>query len=1387
MKIPARSKLRCVWILGLLVGVSFSRIAYAEPNAARNGEYQSAIKPLLERYCQDCHSGKSAEAEVDLAAFQKSADVRKDLKTWLKVRRMLGSAQMPPKEAPQPGEKEASRMKNWVRDFLAEEAKANAGDPGPVLLRRLSNAEYTYTIRDLTDVETLDPTREFPVDGAAGEGFTNTGSGQGMSPALLQKYLDAAKAVSKHIVFLPDGIRFSPHTTRRDHTDELLARIQAFYRQFTEDGGGQAINLQGIKFNTNQGGRLPLTKYLAAMLAERERLKREPSAIRAVARERSLNAKYLAILWKALSEESRGSSFYLQSLRSNWQAAQPEDAGLLEAEIAALQNQLWKFNSIGHIGREGGAKAWMEPVSPLAAKRELRVPLQTTTANSDVTVYLAVGDLGDGSEGDDVVLERPRIEFPAGSSGTAKSPIMLRDACRLIGKVTQLQTDELKRTEDYLTAVADLRDLSKTVAEVAKARNLNADLLANWMKWAGFRKTGKPVIAGHFAKKLTKVQGFDAINGWGGNEGTSLLTNRSDQPISFLTLTVPARGVAVHPWPKQEAAVAWRSPVETRVEIEGFVADADNKCGNGAAWRLELLTETGPSVLASGTIDNGGRSEFHIKNTVDVQPGDVVFLVVNARDGNHVCDTTHISWTIRETAGAKRVWVLAKDIVDKISAGNPLPDSLGHKDVWHFFNPASQKKKGSTIPANSALANWRAAVIHEVSSEIQRQHASRVQSAMLTKHENSLSEADQNLRQQLRDWKGPLDWLGIESDRMAGDWEYALDPKLFGKRLDGSSLPEADLCIKAPQVLAIRLPADLAKDGVFVTSARLDEKTGQSGSVQIQAQTSKPKGKELPLAAPILIGKSELVRRRVEKAMREFRDLFPPALCYARIVPVDEVVTLTLFYREDDQLKRLMLSDEQAARLDRLWDELFFVSQEPLKLVVAFEQISEFATQDRPDLVKAFAPMQQPIEERAEAFRRRRIASEPAHVAGVLTLADRAWRRPLTNLEKESLQGFYRSLRENRTSHEEAIRLMLARVLTSPAFLYKLETQPAGKEPLPVSDLELATRLSYFLWSSLPDETLRRLAQKDVLHEEKNLREETRRMLKHTRTRRLAVQFACQWLHLRDFDKTTEKNEALYPEFAQVKRDMSEETIRFFEEMFQENGSILDLLTADYAFLNERLAKHYGVPGVRGSKWRRVNGIKAQGRGGVLGMASFLASQSGASRTSPILRGNWIYETLLGERLPRPPANVPVLPEQVPPGLTARQLIEHHSSQPACAKCHSRIDPYGFSLEQFDAIGRTRPKKVDARTKLPHGKMIEGLDGLRSYLSVDRKDDVVEQFCRKLLGFALGRELELSDEPLLKEMKSKLEANDYQFHAAVETIVTSPQFQRIRGRDMPTE
>jgi hypothetical protein len=295
---------------------------------------------------------------------------------------------------------------------------------------------------------------------------------------------------------------------------------------------------------------------------------------------------------------------------------------------------------------------------------------------------------------------------------------------------------------------------------------------------------------------------------------------------------------------------------------------------------------------------------------------------------------------------------------------------------------------------------------------------------------------------------------------------------------------------------------------------------------------------------------------------------------------------------------------------------------------------------------------------------------------------------------------------------------------------------------------------------------------------------QSQRMLADPRSRRMAIEFACQWLHVRGFDKNDEKNEKLFPEFVDLRSAMYKETVLFFEDLFKNNGSVLDIIAADYTFLNEQLAKHYGITGVVGPEWRKVGGLHEHGRGGILAMASTLAVNSGASRTSPILRGNWVYETLLGKQLPKPPVGVPVLPESVPKDLTARQLIELHSSAVNCAKCHALIDPYGFALEQYDVLGRKRERSVDTKTRLPDQMEIEGLSGLRNYLVTEMQDQFLRQFCRKLLGFSLGREVQLSDQLLIDKMVQDLHDNDYRVRSAIDEIVTSKQFCFIRGRDL---
>ena len=382
-----------------------------------------------------------------------------------------------------------------------------------------------------------------------------------------------------------------------------------------------------------------------------------------------------------------------------------------------------------------------------------------------------------------------------------------------------------------------------------------------------------------------------------------------------------------------------------------------------------------------------------------------------------------------------------------------------------------------------------------------------------------------------------------------------------------------------------------------------------------------------------------------------------------------------------------MLDETQAAALDKLWEELRFVSQAPLKQVDGFEQLYQFATQETDPSV--FEPLREPIRQAAKAFKTDLVVAEPKQLQAVLDFAERAWHRPLTESERTGLRGLYQKLRAQELPHDAALRMTLARVLVSPAFLYRGEMATPGIQQSPVDDWALATRLSYFLWSSTPDDELLSLAAAGRLHNTDALAAQARRMAKDARVRRLATEFGCQWLHVRDLETLDEKSERHFPTFVSLRADMQEEIVRFFTDLFQEDRSALSLIDADYSFVDGALARHYGIA-VHGEEWQRVDGLRAQGRGGILGFAGTLTKQSGASRTSPILRGNWLTEVVLGEKLPRPPKGVPVLPEELPEGLTERQLIERHSTDAACAKCHRRMDPFGFALEGFDAIGRAR-------------------------------------------------------------------------------------------------
>jgi Protein of unknown function (DUF1592)/Protein of unknown function (DUF1588)/Protein of unknown function (DUF1585)/Protein of unknown function (DUF1587)/Protein of unknown function (DUF1595)/Ca-dependent carbohydrate-binding module xylan-binding len=398
-------------------------------------------------------------------------------------------------------------------------------------------------------------------------------------------------------------------------------------------------------------------------------------------------------------------------------------------------------------------------------------------------------------------------------------------------------------------------------------------------------------------------------------------------------------------------------------------------------------------------------------------------------------------------------------------------------------------------------------------------------------------------------------------------------------------------------------------------------------------------------------------------------------------------------------------------------------------------------------------------------------------------LATRAFRRPATDDEVARLVKLAEQARGEGDNFEQSIQVALQAILISPHFLYRMELDPVGQEGKPrnLNDLEVASRLSYFLWSSMPDEELLNLATAGKLRQDGNLEKQTRRLLVDAKSKALAENFAGQWLELRSLDLRT-PDKQLFPRYDDgLKRAMRTETEMFFETIVREDRSIFDLLAADFTFVNEKLAEHYGLKDVRGDAFRRVS-LAGTERGGILTQASILTVTSNPNRTSPVKRGKWILENILGSPPPPPPPNVPELKEPqagVAKG-TLRERLEQHRVNPGCASCHKSMDPLGFALENFDAIGAWRDKEgdspIDSAGQLPSGEKFRGPQELRKLLLAARKPQFARCLTEKLLTYALGRGVEYSDQCAVTKITAPLEKDQFRFSRLVVEIVSSDPF-----------
>ncbi len=409
-------------------------------------------------------------------------------------------------------------------------------------------------------------------------------------------------------------------------------------------------------------------------------------------------------------------------------------------------------------------------------------------------------------------------------------------------------------------------------------------------------------------------------------------------------------------------------------------------------------------------------------------------------------------------------------------------------------------------------------------------------------------------------------------------------------------------------------------------------------------------------------------------------------------------------------------------------------------------------------------------------------------------LARRAYRRPVGREDLAELMAFYEAGRAEKGAFDGGVQFALRRMLASPEFLFRIERDPPAAAPgeaFTLTDIELASRLSFFLWSSIPDEELLSVAGRGVLGDEAVLRAQVERMLADPRARALVDNFAGQWLQLRNLN-SVEPDLVAFPDFDESLREgFRRETSLFVESIFEEDRSVVELLTADYTFLNERLARHYGVPGVYGGDFRRAP-VTQDARRGLLGHGSVLTVTAYPHRTSPVVRGKWVLENLLAAPIPAPPDDVPALDENAEDAIvleTLRDRLERHRDDPACSVCHAVMDPIGLALEPFDGIGAWREKDetgapIDASGRLVSGEPVNGPVELREAI-VRRPERFVSAFTEKLLTYATGRGLDYYDMPTVRRIVADAAADDYRFSSIVYGIVSSPPFRMKRAGERP--
>ncbi len=989
--------------------------AWASANSALDRQFEQTVRPFVAKYCVGCHSGQMPAAQFDLKAYTSLDMVTRDYSRWALVMKRLTAKEMPPKPMPSPPEAASQDVIDWIQAVRAEEAKKSAGDPGLVLARRLSNAEYNYTIRDLTGQD-MQVTREFPVDPANPAGFDNSGESLTMSPALLNKYLQAAREVADHVVLTPDAIEFAPWPmlVETDRDKYAIQRIISFYSR-------QPTNY---------------ADYFQAAWRFRYRaaLGQPGVTLSAVAAEAKVSSKYLPMVWRILGER--------------------------------------------------------DAVGPIATLQAMWNGLPAPAANQ---------------------------------------PDLVRAKC--------------VEMSDFVVRIRR-HTAMQFAAPVVKGLPAGSQPLLNWKlrEFALHRRDSDPKD----------------------------LRNDTDPPAAL-------PDVPKYPGLHKEAAPHWAA-----VSARARAGDADLVVPAAERRRYELSFARFASVFPDA---------FYITER-----------------GRYFPD----------------------DAEDK---GRLL--SAGYHSVMGFFRD------------------------------------------------------DRPLMELILDAKGQK-----ELNSLWDEFEFTAN-----------------------------ITARTWAQYFF----------NQSGEVQgkgAESATARPAGHEIT-DEPVILG---------------MRDAY---LAKAAADPTNDPVA------------------PRAIRdhFDRVNTTLRLLEKE-------------------------------------------RMSAEPKHLDALLRFATRAYRRPLTQAERDDLVTYYHTLRaKSGLSHEDAIRDSIVGILMAPDFLYRIDLLDSGVtasgsvtrsmvrkasadiRTQPLSQYSLASRLSYFLWSSMPDDELLRHAAAGDLRRTDVLLAQTRRMLKDDRVRGLATEFAGNWLQFRRFESNNTVDRQRFPTFNNDLREaMFQEPIRFVEDAVRNDRSVLDLLYGDYTFVNPVLAKHYGMPEIKGDgdTWVRVDGASRYERGGLLPMAVFLTQNSPGLRTSPVKRGNWVVQRVLGETIPPPPPVVPELPnDESKSDLPVRDMLARHRENPVCAACHARFDSFGLAFEGYGPVGIARTqdlagRPVDTSVSYPGGVQGEGFAGLKTFIREHRQEEFLSNVSRRLLAYALNRSLQLSDEPLLDRLGTRLAANEYRFDSLVEAVVTSPQFLNRR-------